>query len=250
MPRDQRLYMTFPIDFDEHPKVEGLSDAAFRAFVSMNGYSRRHGLDGQIPAATARRRWKPRVLAELVASHPERPLVLLEADVYVIRDYAEHQLTTADIEDLRKKRSEAGSKGGRARVTNEASASTASKQMLEQTGSKVQAESESESEIDITHLSRSGTGSNARDAMPDRIQLAHDRAEALGIRDLASVREMLERAAGEPVSLLGAVELVRTVLSSAVSRVRDVDAYVATACRNSAAEIQRAYFDLDVEGAA
>jgi hypothetical protein len=140
MPRDARLYMTFPIDFDEHPKIEGLSDSAFRAFVAMNGYSRRQGLDGVIPAATARRRWKPKALAELVASHPERPVVLLDGENYVIRDYAEHQLTTADIEETRLKRAAAGARGGKQSANAKANA----KQVLEQTPSKTQAELEIE----------------------------------------------------------------------------------------------------------
>lgn len=147
MPRDRRLYMTFPIDFDEHPKVEALSDAAFRAFVSMNGYSRRHDLDGRIPAPLARKKWRPRVLAELVASHPERPLVLLADDVYVIRDYAEHQFTTADLEDLKQKRSKAGALGGAAKAAAQAkqtgskalaSATANAKQVAKQTGSRDQ----------------------------------------------------------------------------------------------------------------
>lgn len=164
MPRDQRLYMTFPIDFDEHPKVEGLSDAAFRAFVSMNGYSRRHDLDGRIPAATARRRWKVRALNELVASHAERPLVFLDGDDYVIRDYAEHQLTSSDIEQLREKRAAAGRKGGKARANAEAN----SKQLLEQMDSKVQAESESESD-DLTNTSTDQSLDNRASVATDSI---------------------------------------------------------------------------------
>lgn len=116
MPRDQRLYMTFPIGFDEHPKVAPLSDAAFRAFVEMNGYSRRNGLDGRIPVRAARAKWRGRALTELVESHPTRPLVLLEDDAYVIRDYAEHQFTTADLDDLHTKRAAAGAKGGAAKA--------------------------------------------------------------------------------------------------------------------------------------
>ncbi|MGN6199104.1 hypothetical protein [Humibacter sp.] len=120
MPRDRRLYMTFPIDFYEHPKVVPLSDAAFRAFVEMNGYSRRHDLDGRIPAKAARLKWRSRALAELVASHPERPLVTLDGDEYVIRDYAEHQFTADDLEALRAKRSQAGAKGAAKRWHNDA----------------------------------------------------------------------------------------------------------------------------------
>lgn len=116
MPRDRRLYMTFPIDFDEHPKVSPLSDAAFRAFVEMNAYSRRQDLNGRIPVQVAKKRWKSRALTELVESHPERPLVVLDGADYVIRDYAQHQFTSADLEELRSKRAAAGAKGGAAKA--------------------------------------------------------------------------------------------------------------------------------------
>lgn len=118
MPRDPRLYMTFPIDFDEHPKVEPLSDSAFRTFVAMNGYSRRQRLDGRIPAVVARKRWRAKDLAELLASHAERPLVLLEDEVYVLRDYAEHQFTTADEKKLHDDKARAGAAGGRAKAAS------------------------------------------------------------------------------------------------------------------------------------
>lgn len=114
MPRDKRLYMTFPIDFPDHPKVVPLSALAKWSFVEMNAYSRRLGLDGRIPIATARVKWSRKVLADLVSSDPDRPLVILEPDAYVIRDYAEHQFTSDDIEELHEKRAKAGSMGGNA----------------------------------------------------------------------------------------------------------------------------------------
>ena len=115
MPRDQRLFMTFPIDFWTHPKVSRLSDAAFRAFVESNGHSRMRETDGVIEADDAEFMWKPEVLAELVSSHPSRPLVV-RSDVgeYVLRDYADHQFTKADRDLLSEKRANAGRKGGNA----------------------------------------------------------------------------------------------------------------------------------------
>ncbi len=111
MPKDERLYMTFPNDFWMHPKIAPLSTEAKWTFVEMNGYSRMQDLDGRIPAAMATRLWSGEVLAELVGSHPERPIVVLEEGVYVIRDYARHQQTTADRDALSAVRSEAGRRG-------------------------------------------------------------------------------------------------------------------------------------------
>lgn len=115
MPRDSRLYMTFPIDFHRHPKVARLSDAAFRAFVEANGESRIAESDGVIESDNAEFLWSKPALEELVASHPSRPLMLRDGETYVIRDYAEHQFTTADKERLAKISRENGAKGGRPR---------------------------------------------------------------------------------------------------------------------------------------
>lgn len=111
MPRDKRLYMTFPIDFWTHPKVSRLSDAAFRAFVESNGHSRMIESDGRIEAEDAEFMWKPEILAELLRSHPTRPLMLREGDAYVLRDYAQHQFTKADRDGLSERRREAGKAG-------------------------------------------------------------------------------------------------------------------------------------------
>lgn len=109
MPRDQRLYMTFPIDFWKHPKVSRLSDAAFRAFVESNGYSRERESDGVLEADDAEFLWSAEALAELVKSHPTRPLMFRNDDSdYVLRDYAEHQFTKADRDELTEKRAKAG----------------------------------------------------------------------------------------------------------------------------------------------
>lgn len=115
MPRDSRLYMTFPIDFHRHPKVARLSDAAFRAFVEANGESRIAESDGVIESDNAEFLWSKPALEELVTSHPSRPLMLRDGETYVIRDYAEHQFTTADKERLAEISRRNGAKGGRPR---------------------------------------------------------------------------------------------------------------------------------------
>lgn len=114
MPRDQRLYMTFPIDFWKHEKVRRLSDAAFRAFVEANGHSRIRESDGVLEAPDAEFIWDASALQELCKSHPTRPLLYSEGEgdarVYVIRDYAEHQFTKSDRDELSEKRRKAAEK--------------------------------------------------------------------------------------------------------------------------------------------
>ena len=48
-------YLNIDDGMDEHPKIEGLSDAAFRLHVSAMLYAARRGTDGAIPRAKARR---------------------------------------------------------------------------------------------------------------------------------------------------------------------------------------------------
>lgn len=142
MPRDARLYQTYPIDFHRHPKVTRLSVLARWTFVEMNGEARCAENDGRFPAEEAEFLWEKVALDELVASHPTRPLVIRVGDDYVIRDYAEHQFTKADREELSRKRAEAGAKGAAAKASKRQASA-------EQVLSKVQqpqAESESRSE--------------------------------------------------------------------------------------------------------
>ena len=115
MPRDARLYMTFPNDFWQHPKFAIVSDAALRTFVEMNGYSRIYNLDGNIPIVTARKMWKARAIDELLSNHPERPTLTVDGDMYVIRDYAEHQETSESIAARQERNRSNGSRGGRPR---------------------------------------------------------------------------------------------------------------------------------------
>lgn len=251
MPRDQRLYMTFPIDFPDHPKVKPLSVAAKWAFVEMNAYSRRQGLDGVIPIATARAMWSRKVLADLVASHPTRPLIVLDADSYVIRDYADHQLTSGDIEDLHEKRSRAGAMGGKAKAERKqtssnrvASAKAKGKQAL--------AESESESELekdltDITHLPQSSPDPNVRDAGPDWVTLPLlQKAASVGIRDLPEVYHRLKLTVDGQLSPSAAIELAEVIITRSQHPVKDVDAYVASSCRKSPGDVQWHYDRLDL----
>lgn len=113
MPEDKRLWMPFPNDFWLHPKIIGLSDNAFRAFVEMVGYSRINDLDGRIPLLAANAKWRKRSLVELQANHPERPTLSVDGDAYVIWNYSEHQETRAKRGERTAIATANGSKGGR-----------------------------------------------------------------------------------------------------------------------------------------
>ncbi len=114
MPRDQRLYMTFPNDVHRHPKIMRLSVEARWAFIEMNGEARLSDNDGVFTLEEALFHWSEGVLAELCSSHPTRPLITRDDDgTYRIRDYAQHQQTRAERERLAEVSRENGRKGGR-----------------------------------------------------------------------------------------------------------------------------------------
>lgn len=115
MPKDQRLYMTFPNDFHRHPKVTRLPVEVRWTFLEMNGEARIADNDGIFTAEDAEFLWPADHLTALVGSHPTRPLLMHVGDTYVIREYAEHQQTRAEREELSRKRSEAGRQGGLAK---------------------------------------------------------------------------------------------------------------------------------------
>lgn len=203
MPKDQRLYMTFPIDFPEHPKVKPLTVAAKWAFVEMNAYSRREELDGKISARLALTMWSPVLLQELVESHPKRPLVLLRRDVYVIRDYAQHQFTTADLADLHKKRSEAGSLGGKAKANARASARGEVKQ-------------------NVAGIRDQGSGINL-------LTLGQSSTEVTASVDMTLIIDSVKRFCDRDCSQVDAYRIVGTVLQRAAdsgTEVKHAAAYV------------------------
>jgi hypothetical protein len=115
MPRENRLYAKFTLDFPEHPKIAALTDSAYRTLSELIIYSRRVLADGKVPERVALKYWPAEALHELTQNHPERPSLTLVDGHYVVHDYSEHQTTKADIDAKR----EAGSKGGRAKAANQ-----------------------------------------------------------------------------------------------------------------------------------
>lgn len=113
MAKDRRLYAQLTLDFADSHKIAPLSDAAFRAYIRMLLWSRRMLTDGKIPGAMALVFAKPKVLVELTANDPENPSLIKSGDDYWIHDFAEHQTTTAQIDEKAKTNAENGKKGGR-----------------------------------------------------------------------------------------------------------------------------------------
>lgn len=143
MAKDTRLYARFDIGMDENAKIARLSDAAFRALIEATFYSRRQLTDGFLDEFIAQKRWGREVLAELTSNHHERPSLVPVAGGYQIRDYGDHQTTSADIEAKRV----AGRAGGRAKASRTVAPAS---EVLEQKASTTLAKTETETETETT----------------------------------------------------------------------------------------------------
>lgn len=105
--------------FDEHPKVLGLSDKAFRAHVSAMCYCARRLTDGVVPTA----RIKARQARELI----EAGLMSEQEGGYLIHDWLDFNPSKEQVESKRIKRQEAGRRGGKAKANRLANARASAK---------------------------------------------------------------------------------------------------------------------------
>ena len=115
--------------FDEHPKLEDLSDRAFRLHVSGLCYCARRLTDGLISEKAARG------LCARLRAKKQHVSELVEAGLWVdygprgfiVHDYLEHNPTRDEVVEKREKRRAAGRLGGlrsgRVRANGEANAS-------------------------------------------------------------------------------------------------------------------------------
>lgn len=81
----------------DHPKVVGLSDGAFRLYVSGICYCSRFSTDGSVPKAALRSIGTSRAAKELVTAG----LWITTDDGWLVHDYTDHQRSAAEIEEQR-----------------------------------------------------------------------------------------------------------------------------------------------------
>lgn len=106
-------FLNLDDNFADHPKVDALSDGAFRLHVAGLCYSSKHLTNGYIPADRAPRlvpRFRRAMLEELLGG-----LWLPALNGYEIHDYLDWNRSREEIEQdrerIKKARSEAGKKG-------------------------------------------------------------------------------------------------------------------------------------------
>ncbi len=116
---DERTYIRLHDGMPDHPKIDGLSDKAFRLLVETWCWCSRHLTDGRVPAVTWRKRGTPRARRELEAAG----LAVRAPDgAILMHDYLQHQRSADEVAQLREKRRQAGSQGGKAAANARASA--------------------------------------------------------------------------------------------------------------------------------
>ncbi len=144
-----KLHDTTP----DHPKVIGLSDAAFRTYVESICYCSRYLTDGFVPMGAVRKMTNAKAVTELISA---RLLIKVDGGVQV-HDYLDHQTSREHVEAVREKRRKSGYLGGRPPKQNESKPKANEKQNALQMESKTKAKHNPELR---THNSEQDYGSD------------------------------------------------------------------------------------------
>jgi len=171
MPKDDRTYITVHDGLPEHPKVVGLSPSAKWSLIELWTYCSRTRSDGRVP-----KDWAKQLGKQVLAALEKRGLIESVGDNWHCHDYLLHQRSKAEIQDLKEKRREAGSRGGKQRVANlQANAQASAEARSKQASSKVQPESETDTytETDKEQLlapaARNGSAARKPDELFDAL---------------------------------------------------------------------------------
>lgn len=103
-----RYFIRVHANMPEHPKVEGLSDKAFRLLLDTWCWSKRTESDGHIQASSWTKRGTPKARAELVTAG------LFDDDLaggVIVHDWDDWQQTNEEAEEVAEHKSAAGTRG-------------------------------------------------------------------------------------------------------------------------------------------
>jgi hypothetical protein len=209
-PRAGRIFIQVDVNMPDHPKVEGLSDAAFRALMKAWCYCRKYETDGFIKTASWTSRSTPKARRELVEAG-----LAHEVDGGVtMHDFTEHQQSKAEIQAHREKQASNGSKGGRPPKSRTQTKPTGFP-LDNPNGTQTKAEIEIEKEKYKTSSSEAQAPPTPRPEVEHLCTVLADLIEANGSKRpavtkawLDSARLMLDRDGRDPAK---AAELIRWV---------------------------------------
>lgn len=232
--KDTRLFLQLALDFDDNPKIRPLSDKAFRTLVSLLLYSAKAGTDGRIDAALFRTFGTPKARKELLENHPTRPSVIERDGAFWLHDFDRHNRLVAEIEELSRKRAEAGAKGGKAKAS--------AKQAPQQKSGR----STPESRVQIPD-SRSDQDSSSsvqsvdagEDGTDDELNAQAIRSFGyLNLEDFPRVRSEIAKATGRIPTPLQVTQIAQTILARGGAK-RSPTGYVLASIRTDWAEWQQ-----------
>lgn len=118
---DKRTYIRVHDGMDEHPKIEPLSDKAFRVLMSTWFWCSRNRTDGRVSAASWAKRGTPKVRRELEAElvhrhgHSCPTCQAVPAGYVQVHDYLEHQRSAEEIAAAAEKKATGGRIGNHRR---------------------------------------------------------------------------------------------------------------------------------------
>lgn len=183
---DTRTYIRLHDGMPDHPKIDALSDRAFRLLIEMWCWCSRHLTDGRIPAGTWKKRGTPAARQELISAG----LADIGPDGTVnMHDYLQHQRSADEVAALREARREAGRKGGIAKAKSLASA----KQVPGQTPSKDVPSTETETEVGSNEPTRREDIERICSHLADRIEANGSKRPAISKAWRNAARLMLDK---------------------------------------------------------
>lgn len=141
MARPNWEYVRVDVLLPSNHKLDGLHPAAKWTLIELWCHCGQHLTDGYVRDAMWRKIGTPRTRQAIIAAG----LAEKVDGGYQMHDYLEHQRSRADVLALKKKRADAGRKGGTAR----ANAKQVLEQVPKQTSSKSVAEAEAEAEAEL-----------------------------------------------------------------------------------------------------
>lgn len=185
---DTRTYIRVHDGMADHPKIDALSDRAFRLLIESWCWCSRHLTDGRIPEPTWAKRGTPAARRELESAG----LVEVAPDgSRIMHDYLEHQRSADEVAAMREQRREAGRKGGQAKAARLANAKRPAKQVAKQTSSKSVASTETETEVPSNEGTRRDVEAICKH-LADRIEANGSKRPSIGKGWLDAARLMLD----------------------------------------------------------
>ena len=143
--KDTTLFAKFSLGFADNPKIIGLSDKAFRAYVEAIVYARQHLTDGFLDRRVVEKKWGTEVADELAGNDEVNPSWIAVEGGWLIHDFCAHQTTREEIHGMKESRRRAGIVSGEKRREQNANKI---EHGVEQNANKIEPETETETETE------------------------------------------------------------------------------------------------------